>query len=227
MIDRPELIVVLDQHERSFALLRWVNKQLRQGNLDFSVAHENLNFVEAAEEWIRRCCHSFPEVSRPQQEEIPEFASLFTSFLRTSFEPVTGGKRLQTDCGCYCGYCSYLVNVGTHLKARKLGKKAPLKARELKKVYVTELAAERDKQWTGADAEQFIDRQADLNEAIALATYARELVRRTQFASQGEGVYALWREFAWQNGALKRGFRLHADDITEAEQVILKRLTAA
>jgi len=37
----------------------------------------------------------------------------------------------------------------------------------------------------------------------------------------------LWREFAWQDGRLKRGFRLSAEEILAAEQGICEFLKSS
>src|SRR3990172_5128817 len=122
MIDVKELRRVLALHERTFALLRWVSGQLRSGTLDLSVIHTNMSFADAAEEWIRRNYQNLPEAVRPRSEEVVPFARLFASYLKTSFE-IGKNKRRASGCGCYCDYCSYLVNA-PYLKARALSKKA-------------------------------------------------------------------------------------------------------
>ncbi len=67
---------------------------------------------------------------------------------------------------------------------------------------------------------------SDLHEQIAIATWGAEMLRRSEFASQGEAVLALWREFAWEKGRPKRDFRITARAICEAERRIREALAA-
>ena len=67
----------------------------------------------------------------------------------------------------------------------------------------------------------------DPRKDVALATWGFEMLRRSEFASQGEAVLALWREFAWEAGRPRRGFRLTARAIVEAERRVRAVLDAA
>ena len=57
-----------------------------------------------------------------------------------------------------------------------------------------------------------------------MTTYRNELIRRTRFASQGEGVLVLWRELAWEGTAPKKGFKLTTEDILNAEKTIIEQM---
>ena len=63
---------------------------------------------------------------------------------------------------------------------------------------------------------------------LAWATYGRELLRRTEFASQGIGVLVLWREIAWDaKGQISPKFRLSPERIIAAERRLIDRLAAS
>ena len=220
MIQRHHMKEVLRLHEKSYRLLRWVNQRFRSGNLKLSAVHEDISFVDAAEDWISHWHDSLPNDSRPEKGKLRPFASLFVSYLRTSFEPAPSGPRLSFPC-CGCTCCSYLVNVAAHLKPRKLTKKSKAAAAELKNLYVQKLLEELAKDSSPAVVAALIEKSSDLGRQIALATYGHELIRRSEFASQGEGVYALWREFAWEKSGPKPGFKLTVDMIIDAQDDIL------
>ncbi len=153
MFNFQRLARVLELHEKSFALLRWVRDSLKQGKISFSVVHQSSDTAVAAEEWIRRHLGNIPVEARPLEDDAAIFARLFVSFLTTSFRLNSNATRL-------------------------------------------------------------------ISKSISRATWGSELLRRSVFASQGEAVLALWREFAWQNGSPKRKFKLTAQCLIEAEQAI-------
>jgi hypothetical protein len=229
MLDRIRLERVLNLQEKSYALLRWVSATLVGGKLSFAVAHDAMDTGEAAEEWIGRHLSNIPPNARPATGEATEFARLFASYLATSFELDKPATRLQTYDGCWCGYCAYL-QAGPRLRARNPSKKANRMAAELKKIYLRDLAAELklglgyvELQLRGAA----IGADPALRKDLAMATWSAELLRRAEFASQGEGVLALWREFAWQDGRVVRDFKLTAEHACRAEVSMLCALRSA
>jgi hypothetical protein len=219
MFDVKQLTHVLELHEKSFALLRWVRAGLRQGKISFSVVHQTADTATAAEEWIGRHLQNIPIEARPQLDDVPTFSRLFVSFLTTSFRLSANAVRLVSPCGCWCSYCSYL-QAGPHLEVRSPSKKDFQTARDLKKIYLVDLLAEQARDVSDTAVERLLaDR--DLAEKISLATWGTELLRRSKYASQGEAVLALWREFAWKNGTAKRKFKIQARDLSNAEQTII------
>jgi hypothetical protein len=62
----------------------------------------------------------------------------------------------------------------------------------------------------------------DLAQPLSLWSYAHELVRRSRFASQGAGVYALWRALDESTRA-----NLSADDVWRAREVLVEALGEA
>ena len=224
---RPrELERVFDLQQRSYRLLLWVNRQLRRGGLDFSHAHEALSAADAAEEWIRRHLASLPADARPEKAaDIASFAHLFASYLTTSFELVEKpGYRLASHDNCYCPICSYLV-AADRLKTRKVTRGAQESALELKRAFLQALAEDSELALIAEEIEGLLTRQ-ELAPHVALATYAAELLRRSQFASQGKGILALWREIAWEKGSPRPGFELTAKGVLAAEKAIVGAMGA-
>lgn len=221
MFDPNVLSRMVDLQEKSYLLLKWVNQSLRRGTLDFKYIHNAMDVAEASEEWIARHFDNIPLKARPKKHEIKEFARLFSSYLTTSFELIeTPGKRLVSTCGCY--WCGYLVSAN-HLKTRKITQKTRESALQLKHLYLELLAEEAALALLPLELEGLL-REPGLSANISLAAYANELIRRSKFASQGEGVLVLWREIAWEENKPKKDFYLLASDIIASEEVILDRM---
>ncbi|MEX0867644.1 MAG: hypothetical protein WD030_09815, partial [Pirellulales bacterium] len=217
MFDRKELAETLLLHEKSYELLKWVGRNLQNNTLDFSIAHEAASTSDAAKEWIARHWHNLPGDVRPEEQQLDAFAHLFSSYLTTSFTLVKKPRQqVQTYCGCWCSYCTYLGQAN-RLQVKTPSKGAKRAAEELKLVYLNTLATEVG---LTCDVRQLDTLLGDsgLRKALALATYCRELVRRTRFGSQGEGVLALWRQIAWtEDGSPRPKYKLDADEIMAAE----------
>ena len=219
MFDERQLAEILDLHNKSFALLRWVRESLNQGTVSFSVVHSASDSGEAAFEWIGRHLKNLPGDARPLDNQIPAFARLFASFLTTSYRLNPNSTRLVSAGGCCCMCCSYLKS-GPNLDPRTPSKRDFETAKELKRIYLTDL-------FTSLPAEEARRRidsilaQPAWKESVAMATWGFELVRRSRFVSQGEAVLALWREFAWQGTSPKRKFKITAAAILSAEKKLI------
>lgn len=222
MFNPPQLRTVLTLHEKSFALLRWVRSSLRTGRLSFAVVHDNTDSATAASEWIRRHLRNLPAGARPPEEQLDVFGRLFVSFLTTSYKLNPTSVRLTTSCGCYCSYCAFL-QASPHLDPRNPSKRDFQTAQELKHIYLGKLASELQVTSPTAAIQQVISSK-ELAEPVALATWGAELIRRSEFASQGEAVLALWRQFAWKEDKPKSKFKLTADLLLAAEKDIVASL---
>lgn len=225
MFELQETTRVVDLQQKSYKLLRWAGDSLQSGTLNFKTVHTALGLSEAAKEWVGRNLASIPREARPDPDDLDTFAHLFASYLETSFDLIPQpGQRLTSACnGCACRFCSYLV-AADHLRVKNPDKKAQQKARQMKELYLSSLAVERELSVSYSDVEKLLADPA-LTEDISYATYGRELLRRSQFASQGEGILVLWREIAWDaRGKIKKGFALSAERILKAEASLGQRL---
>lgn len=220
MFDPKLLSEVLDLHERAFALLRWVRAALKQGQVSFATVHQNTDTATAAAEWIQRHFNNIPRDARPEADRIAAFANLFVSFLTTSYRMSRTVMMRQTraGCCCTCSYCSYL-QAATGLQPRIPSKKDASVAVELKRIYLSDLASELEIAEPAARINGILQ-NADVAQDVALATWGAELVRRAEFASQGEAVLALWRQFAWSDNQPRKKFSLKASMILAAEEKI-------
>ena len=202
MFDQARITAAIEMQRRSFALLKWVQDALRGGGLSFAVVHQTTDSAAAASEWMERNLANIPADARPAREEVPAFARLFTSYLTTSYTLSASTKRTVSYCGCYCSWCTYLRS-SPDLIARSPTNKDVRAAKELKRLYLGDLAVEADVVDPLQAVERVVESSA-LHESVALCTWTTELLRRMEFASQGEAVLSLWREFAWKDGRAEK-----------------------
>ncbi|GIW95439.1 MAG: hypothetical protein KatS3mg110_3480 [Pirellulaceae bacterium] len=225
MFELDEIRRVVELHEKSYRLLRWVGSALETGTVTFNYVHVAMSASDAAKEWLRRHFANIPGDLRPNEDDIDAFAKLFSSYLTTSFELHENPKTiLKSRCGCYCSWCAYL-GAGAYLKTKKITKKSRKDADQLKTIYLRQLASTAGLNMSPPEL-LALAHEPDCSYNVSLATYAWELVRRTKFASQGEGILVLWREIAWIENRPRKNFRLEPDKIIAAEQQIMERIKA-
>ena len=97
-------------------------------------------------------------------------------------------------------------------------------AQKLKLRYIETLCREEELSIVPNNLDQWIHDHKELNNIISLTTYGQELIRRSKFMSQGEGILVLWREIAWKDNHLNKKFKLSANVIIKAESRILDTL---
>ncbi len=193
---REELNRVLDLQNKAYGLLLWIDDQARhQPDLLSEKNVEAWRSVASCEDWIRRMIGIFPRDLRPGENDIAAFSHLMSSFFNTSFRvdyrtesrwdgdwdgwtPVSAGKRLVTG-----------TSSTRKTKAQK--EKILESARHLQLIALEELAIENDVDLSREQLET-LAHQSEVQDALNLFSYAHELVRRSQFASQGVAVHALW-----------------------------------
>ena len=123
--------------------------------------------------------------------------------------------------GCWC--CVYWIE-SKHLRARDPDRKARAAAVDLERNYLRHLAEATGVAPSPAALDALTgDRSREV--PLALATYAPELLRRTRFASQGEGVLALWRTISRDaKGRRNRKFHLTAGAALAADATVRSRM---
>jgi len=223
MFEYENLSRIIELQQKSYALLKWVNDGLKRNVLSFKYMHEAMDTSNAAKEWIGRHLNNIPLDIRPEKENLSEFSHLFASYLTTSFELIDKPrKHLASSCECYCTMCSYLVS-SSHLKTKKITDKTRKSAYKLKKLYLNSLASENELALIDREITELLICKG-ISKSISLATYANELIRRSKYASQGEGILLLWREIAWNNGKPNIKYRLNVQSILDAQRDILGRM---
>lgn len=225
LFDAAAMERVLHLQKQSYALLKWLNQHLGNGGLSFSVAHRATSGAEAAEEWLVRSRAQLPPAHLPAEAERHEFAHLFASYLLTSFELPAGKETIRvSDCHCYCDYCSYVVSLH-RLVPRTPTPNDRKTAHQLKRLFLEHLVEDLGYPLE-KPVEDAVFSNKDLSLTLSCAAYADQLIRRTQFASQGAAVLVLWRDIAWEDGRKpKKKFELTAAQVVEAEER-LRRVVA-
>jgi hypothetical protein len=223
MLDMKKLESTLSLHVKTFAMFRWISKRIRDQALAVSHIHGKLSDVDIAIEWLLKNYDNLPKEIRPSLNEVSAFAHLFVSYLKTSFE--FGKNSLRSECGCYCSFCAYVCNA-PYLKIRSVSKKSRKTAEALKQLCLDEIAESIGESVHCAVTRKLTSDKSPIASELAMVTYAKELIRRTEYATQGEANYALWREFAWTDGHPNRDFQLTSHLILQAHGKIIAALKA-
>jgi hypothetical protein len=225
MFEIESLRRAVEIQQRSYGLLRWAVDAVDRGVALFHQAHTFATFDEAALAWIRRHYDELPSSARPSREDLPDFARFFSSYVDSSFDlDDSPGQRLYSpDAHCFCPMCSWLVDA-PRLRPKKLTAADKKRARSLELGALHAVAAEAGTSLSPEDAARFLE-DPTLREALALVAYGRDLGDRLRGVIVGPATLALWRTFAWnREGSPKKGFRLTAEAILDAEQSVRKRL---
>lgn len=213
-----EKAVILQQ--KSYQLLKWVADSIRRGIIDFTSAHRFSDLPSAAFEWMVQHYENLPAGARSSQEDLPQFAAFFSTYLLNSFELVQDpGKRLYSpNAHCFCPICSWLVDA-PNLVTRKVTTSDKARAQKMKMRAVSHLL--NNPQIDLLRIASLEDDQ-EQKECVCLVTYGYDLLDRMKGVTNGPSVLALWRGFAWTaQGSPKKGFMLTADKIMNAQSVIL------
>ncbi|MBN8248264.1 MAG: hypothetical protein J0L84_12575 [Verrucomicrobia bacterium] len=154
--------------------------------------------VAAVEAWLEHQGGLLSAELRPAREDVVALARMLTSFAATSFN--TRAYRLRVPKGAQ------------RAKAKARSSAAVLKA------YALEALACEHGLVPAAEAQRRLDLGLHPPE-LTLMTYARELIRRTEYASQGLSVYWLWLELDEHS---RKGLTVAA--VQQAEQRLLEWL---
>jgi hypothetical protein len=225
MFELGSLRRAVEIQQKSFALLRWAVDAVDRGFISFDQVHTFASFDEAALAWILRHYDDLPASARPSREDVPDFARFFSSYVDSSFDLVENpGQRVYSpNAHCFCPLCSWLIDV-PRLQPKKLTPADKKRARRMERGALQAIAAEEGSSLSPEDAER-LAQDPTLREALALVAYGRDLGDRLRGVVVGPATLALWRTFAWHpEGSPKKGFRLTAEAIVEAEESVRWRL---
>lgn len=213
-----ELDRVLILHEKSYAMFRWLKDAASAGTVTFDSIHQSTDSTDAALEWLQRFRDSLPSSILDGLTDMRAFANLLISYLATSFELKATPKVAKARRQCCCGWCSWGTRLD-YLVPRTPSRNDYHTAEDLKRVYLKQFVAELSVE-IPAEQRKLFERNESLSFELAHLAYVRELVRRTEFASQGAGVLALWRTIAWKNSNPIPNFRLMPARILEAQFIV-------
>jgi hypothetical protein len=199
-----ELEKALDLQQRAYRLLIWIGRE-QPTLLDVNA----LSSSAACALWVKRHWNVFPAEHRPELSEIDAFGKMLSSYLNTSF-------HLQGEAGALRLARGRAFKNG---QSRKYGQRRDAQtAAELSKLALTYLAQDEGLQLTEESITAILNDEA-LSAAVGLWAYGCELVRRSQFASQGAAVHHLWTELDE-----KKRRRLTAEEIWKARSILAAEL---
>ena len=199
-----ELENALNLQRRAYGLLLWLSREA-SNTLD----EEALGSPSRCAEWAKHYWNQLPGEFRPVPADTDAFARMLSSFFNTSFhlDRSRGVVRLVR---------------GRKFKDKRNKKYATDRtekaAAQLERAALASLAADESIQVENADLSEILGDDA-LTESAGLWAYGCELVRRSQFASQGPAVHHLWLELDE-----KKRKRLDAEAIWKARTVLVKAL---
>jgi hypothetical protein len=165
--------------------------------------------------WLATHYEQFPLAHRPERESLATFALFLSSLLTTSF---AASREYRID-----GYRLVLRALpmrrldGTR-KSKKFAARE-CNAADLLRRYGLEGLCEDEGCETNSDAISRVLEDAALADDVTLWAWAAQLVRRSQYASQGPTVYRLWCEIPKMTRK-----RISAALIWQARQRLLKNL---
>jgi hypothetical protein len=227
-MEKHQIERVLDLQQRAYNLLLWISDQARhQPDLLSEANLQKLRYAQGCDEWVRHMMGMFPENFRPGEADIGAFAHLLSSFFNTSFHVETKNESNWSS-----RHSTYDTWVATKLvpgapkstKGPAAKKRAQEKDRQsahnLQLIALEELAIENDIDLTRAQIEA-LAAQPDIAESLNLWSYAHELMRRSQFASQGAAVHQMWLSLD-----KKTRENLSADTIWQAREQLCRALKA-
>lgn len=185
-----EIEIAVTLHKKAYGLLLWLKQQARhQPDLLVPDQVEELESGEECVEWVARHRSQFPSEVRPDRNDVHAFGYILSSFFSTSFRVAETryGDNARTT-----------LKVGAkEFRGRRHKRHSERRDREaadeLKRLALVVLAEECRVTAT-PDVQERAIAAAELAADLTLWTYGCELVRRTQFASQGAAVHRLWLE---------------------------------
>lgn len=225
MFNKEKLAYAVDLQKKAYELLMWTNSALKDGVISFKAMHQYASISDSAQDWVTRHYENIPAKARPEQDDIPAFCEMFSTFLQNSFDLIEKpGKNLfSTDAHCFCPLCSWLVNA-PHLKTKKVQPQDRKRADKLMKNEVMQKALEQSVTLDEKLVDKLLD-DRNLVTSIALCAYGTDLLRRLNGVATGPAVLELWRRFAWTpTRSPQKGFKLSADLIMDAEKLLVSKL---
>ncbi len=224
---KEELNRVLDLQNKAYGLLLWIDDQARhQPDL---LSDENVGmwrFVASCEDWVRRMIGIFPRDLRPEENDIPAFAHLMSSFFNTSFhvEEKNESTWYRDPDNYKVWHRKKLVSGSSALahktpaEKKRVRQKGEESAHNLQLIALEELAIENDVDLSTQQLKT-LAHDTKLADALNMYSYAHELVRRSQFSSQGAAVHAMWNTMD-----KKTRQKLNTEVIWQAREMLLNAL---
>jgi hypothetical protein len=177
-MDRDVLSKVLRLQKQAYEALLWINHN--QAARDACFAHGEADLLmheQTCETWLARHVNCLPANLRPDPKDAAAFARLLSSFFSTSFELSAGG---------------WIVRRHPEPRNKRARAKDNLAMQHLQRFALQDLAESLNLVHPVERAAAVAEDSTTVEDRL-LWSYAWELVRRSQFASQGRAVHQMWR----------------------------------
>ncbi len=213
--------------QRTYLLLKWLNAAIERGFVSVGSVRKYVSDSTIAAEWLNEHYLNLPDECRPASRnpnDIVPYANMFCSYLLASFDiQEQPGERYVPHDRRNSHACSPFAT-NPHLRPKKLTTEDKTRARKLKILYVKQLALSCGSRINDERAKEIVE-DSGLKEAVSMATYGEQLIRRTKGHVEGSAILALWREFAWNaSGSPKKDFKLNAERACECEEAIVAKI---
>jgi len=201
-----ELNHVLHLQGVAYRLILWLNEQAARDPRRLSESEiGNIRYGASCLGWLERVHGELPVELRVNHADRPALANLIAAFLQTSFD-------------CRLTRVRWNGPLVPQLVASGHARKARSEALALERISLKVLLEDEGQPVEHACVTRVMHDRARRDDLL-LWSYAVELVRRSQFASQGHAVHYLWKQLDPQ--ARKR---LKAEDIWAARSRLLEAL---
>ncbi len=224
MLIREEVEKAVRLQACGYELLKWMEKALTDGFITPEAAGNYATSEDAAYSWLDRHYLNLPNRARPERDDLRAFGNFFSTYLDCTFDlDASPGQRLYSD-HCFCPICSWMVQK-PHLRPKKIRTSDKKVAERMKRTFLVQLAKALGISVTNEALEEMLE-DPKLRDSIGLCTYAADLMQRQKGFAFGAASLALWRSFAWTaQGSPKKEFVLTTDDIMDAQDLLLERLS--
>jgi len=184
----PQIERTLKLHKLAYGLLMWLKDQARNNrSLLDAKSVEAMSFATTCEDWVQCHLSMIPVHLRPETNDLRAFGRLFSSFFTTSFRvgQIRWWETIETT----------LVTGAKEFRNARHRKHSAGRdeeaANELKRLALIALADEEGLACAPLLSKRAVETKS-IDQDLSLWTYVVELIRRSEFASQGTAVHRLW-----------------------------------
>lgn len=190
-MELTELERVVRLHKKAYDILLWLKQEARRTpDLLSEDAIRPLELGETGVIWLKRHLNDLPLDIRPRPDEIRPAGFLLSSFFQTSFRV---DNSMTWDGHSETTLLRGAKQIHDARHKRHTERREARAVDELKRLAIVALAEENGVTITPESVEQSVSNPKTASD-LTLWSYGCELVRRSEFASQGTPVHRLWLE---------------------------------
>jgi len=216
--NKSQLKQVLALQSKAYQLLEWFRKARASQKFLLNFSTHPHDAEQVVQTWFFSHRDQFPKELQVQVDQYSDFANLFLSFFRISFE-----MTIDPVNACGCDLCCFLKYVPT-VKLRKVT--PAMKRRRRRILEDTFLDLNLKLGLVALNAEQLDQglQNSVVSKKVALVAYGQSLIQRAQYGEGEPALLLIWRHFAWEEGHPTLGFQLAVADLISAEEELTQYL---